>query len=74
MALVAVTSDLHLGITTLRSVQSLVDAIAAASPEAVVLAGDLVEPPVTERLPILLELFRKKLTCPIAICAGNHGL
>jgi len=74
MALVAVTADLHLGITPFATVEKLAAEIAESSPDAVVLAGDLVERPVQERLPLLLATFRRILDCPIAICAGNHDL
>ncbi len=43
MSRIIVTSDLHLGISTVQEIQALAEQIASAQPDLTVLAGDLGE-------------------------------
>src|SRR5258708_649 len=68
---IAITSDLHLGITENSTIRKLVRTIAAAEPALTVLAGD-----VGEGLPNFvkcLKLFRQ-LPGDVAVLAGNHDV
>jgi UDP-2,3-diacylglucosamine pyrophosphatase LpxH len=68
----AVTSDLHLPITRAERLTELADEMAAFTPDAVVLAGDLAESLTDfERC---LALFRERLPCPVWVIPGNHDL
>ena len=70
---VAVTSDLHLGITPLASIRSLAAAVASGDPDAVVAAGDVGEGP--SRWLACLKVFAE--ACPEAALLalpGNHDL
>src|SRR5947209_5137274 len=69
---IAVTSDLHLPITSAEAVRDQVDEIARFGVDVVVLAGDLAETLVM--FDQCLQFFRDKLTCPILVLPGNHDL
>ena len=68
---IAVTSDTHLGITTVPELLKLVESIRQEKPDAVVIAGDIGEG--VENIEIVLNEFRT-LGVPVAACAGNHDL
>src|SRR5258708_3005662 len=68
---IAITSDLHLGITENSTIRKLVRTIAAAEPALTVLAAD-----VGRALPNFvkcLKLFRQ-LPGDVAVLAGNHDV
>jgi len=71
MPRLVITSDIHLGITSLPRVQKLVRDIAALNPDAVAIAGDIGEGP--DNISIVLEEFAS-LKIPVAACAGNHDV
>ncbi len=73
---VAITADLHYGLTNIPEILSIAKRISEESPDVVVLAGDLAE---TVRDPIrfvdLLTIFRVELgETPILVLSGNHDL
>jgi 3',5'-cyclic AMP phosphodiesterase CpdA len=71
MPRIAITSDLHLGITPSGTIRRLAENIAAEQPDLTVLAGDL-----GEGLPNVvacLDLFRG-LPGTVAVLAGNHDV
>lgn len=67
----ALTADLHYGITSAETIAALVDSIAAAGCDAVLLAGDIGEP--ADNFRAALELFAD-LPPPRVVVAGNHDL
>ena len=71
MPRIVITSDTHLGITSLPRLIKLLNDIRAAKPDALAIAGDIGEG--TENIGIALEEF-KSLGIPIAACAGNHDI
>ena len=71
MPRIVVTSDTHLGITTVPELLKLVESIRQERPDAVVIAGDIGEG--VENIEIVLNEFRT-LGVPVAACAGNHDL
>jgi hypothetical protein len=71
MPRIVVTSDTHLGITTVPELLKLVESIRREQPDAVVIAGDIGEG--VENVEIVLNEFRS-LGVPVAACAGNHDL
>lgn len=68
---IAVTSDLHLGITGAARVRALAEAIRVEEPALTVLAGDLGEP--LSNFAACLRLFRD-LPGEVAVLAGNHDV
>jgi 3',5'-cyclic AMP phosphodiesterase CpdA len=71
--IVAVASDLHLGITPGPALRSLAASIAAKEPEVLVLAGDVAEGP--SRFLECLRLFSDALPdAERLVLAGNHDL
>jgi len=68
---IAVTADLHFGITDEAKIKSLIRDIAEESVDTLVVAGDLGEP--YGKFVRCLDLLRK-LKLPIAICSGNHDV
>ena len=71
--IVAVTSDLHLGIAPAGTLRSLAAAVAAREPDAVVLAGDVAEGP--SRFLEALRIFSDALPdAERLVLAGNHDL
>jgi 3',5'-cyclic AMP phosphodiesterase CpdA len=71
MPLIAVTSDLHLGLTAPAKLQALRDQIAEQAPDLTVLAGDLGEP--LRQFVACLRLFAD-LPGEMAVLAGNHDV
>lgn len=71
MPKIAITSDLHLGITAPQQIAALVTEIAAEQPDLTILAGDLGEP--IERFRACLALFAD-LPGAKAVLAGNHDV
>jgi len=71
MPRIIVTSDIHLGITSLPRVMQLVSDIRKARPDAVAIAGDIGEG--VENIELVLDEF-KHLGIPVAACAGNHDV
>jgi hypothetical protein len=72
MALVklAITSDLYWPVTPVERLTGLARQMAAFSPDAAILAGDLAES--LNDLIRCLKLFRQALTCPIWVLPGDH--
>jgi 3',5'-cyclic AMP phosphodiesterase CpdA len=68
---IAITSDLHLPKTPAEVIEGVVMEIAASTPDAAVLAGDLGES--SAAFEPCLGLFRR-LACPALILAGNHDV
>ncbi len=71
MPTIAVTSDLHLGITSEDEIRALADSIASQRPDLTVLAGDI-----GERLANFercLQLFTQ-MPGEVAVLAGNHDV
>jgi hypothetical protein len=68
----AVTSDLHLGITTEATLRALAHEVAAFAPDAFILAGDLTEQ--TADLGRCLAAVHAGLSCPVWVIPGNHDL
>jgi 3',5'-cyclic AMP phosphodiesterase CpdA len=68
---IAVTSDLHLGITDEAQIRTLAARIAAERPALTVVAGDLGEP--LDRFVACLRLFAD-LPGEVAVLAGNHDV
>jgi 3',5'-cyclic AMP phosphodiesterase CpdA len=66
----AVTSDLNLSVTPADRVAQLARQMAAFSPDAVVVAGDLAES-LTD-LTRCLKLIREPLGCPVWVLPGDH--
>jgi 3',5'-cyclic AMP phosphodiesterase CpdA len=71
MIRIAITSDLHLGITDWGTLRDLAEIIANESPDLLILAGDIGEG--VTRFSSCLNIF-KNLSCPIAVLAGNHDV
>jgi hypothetical protein len=66
----AITSDLYCGVTPADRLERLARDVAGFAPDAAILAGDL-----AEALPDFvrcLKLFRKELSCPIWVLAGDR--
>jgi len=77
------TSDLHYPITHKWQLKELVENIAAENPNAVILGGDIAENLKDSQetnsftfphFRLCLELFTKRLTCPVLVILGNHDL
>lgn len=68
----AVTADLHLPITTADRLESLAAEMAAFTPDALVLGGDLAES--LDDLEHCLTLFKERVPCPVWVIPGNHDL
>src|SRR5262249_29737634 len=66
----AITSDLHLPISTPDQVGELAGQIAAFGPQAVILAGNLADS--LTRFKGCLQLFARHLGCPIHVLAGDQ--
>ncbi len=69
---IAVTSDLHVPITSLERLTRLLEEIEQFDPDMVALAGDLAE--TMKDLSNCLITVRACLDCPILVIAGNHDL
>lgn len=69
---IIVTSDLHYGITDLKTIQKLVDDIADEKPDGVAIAGDIADGGISS-IQSCLEQF-SKLKIPIYVIPGNHDL
>jgi 3',5'-cyclic AMP phosphodiesterase CpdA len=71
MLRVAVTSDLHLGITSKYQLEALVESIAAVKPDLTVLAGDI-----GEGLPNFIDCLGLFAGVPgaVGVLAGNHDV
>lgn len=65
----AFTSDLNLTITSLDTLTGLARKMAAASPDAVILAGDLAES--LADFTRVVQLFRRELPCPLWVVPGD---
>jgi hypothetical protein len=65
----AITSDLHLPVTPVEKLAGLARAVAESAPDAFVIAGDLAES--LADFSRVLGLFRKELTCPVAVIPGD---
>jgi predicted MPP superfamily phosphohydrolase len=72
MSMIMFTSDWHFGITGQRQLDPLIDSIAAARPDALIIAGDNGTSLALSRQ--ILALARAKLACPVGLIAGNHDL
>jgi hypothetical protein len=72
MALVklAITSDLYLPVTPVERLTGLARQMAAFSPDAAILAGDLAES--LNDMIRCLKLFRQALSCPLWVLPGDH--
>jgi hypothetical protein len=66
------TSDWHFGITGQRQIDPLIQSLAQAKPDALVIAGDNGTTLVRSRR--ILASVRAALECPIGLLAGNHDL
>jgi hypothetical protein len=71
MPTIAITSDLHLGITAPKQIEMLAEEIAAAQPDLTILAGDLGAP--LGRFRECLALFAD-VPGARAVLAGNHDV
>ena len=71
MARIVITSDLHLGITSVAILRTLVSTIAAEEPDLTVLAGDIGEGMLN--VVECLKLFAQ-LPGEVAVLAGNHDV
>ena len=71
MPKIVVTSDLHLGITSVQRLRALVEQIRQERPDLTVLAGDIGEPLIN--FAACLDLF-KDLPGAVAVLAGNHDV
>jgi hypothetical protein len=67
----AITSDLHLPITPAKKIAELAGEIAAFTPDALIVAGDVGESVI--EFEACLELL-KPTGCPMLVLAGNHDL
>jgi len=67
----AVTSDLHLPITSFARIAAMYHEIAEFQPDTVVLAGDIGESLLD--IEAVLKLFQR-IGCPVLVIAGNHDL
>ena len=67
----AVTSDLHLPITSFARIAGLFHEVEEFRPDAVVLAGDIGESLLD--IEAVLKLFQR-IGCPVLVLAGNHDL
>ncbi|MFO0878897.1 MAG: metallophosphoesterase [Gemmataceae bacterium] len=65
----AFASDLNLTVTSVDALTALARKIAAATPSAVILAGDLAES--LQDFTRVVQLFRRELTCPLWIVPGD---
>lgn len=72
MTKILFTSDWHAGLTSLDVIGALLRDIAAANPDAVIVAGD--QGGTLREARAALALARAILPCPIGIIAGNHDL
>ncbi len=70
MVKIAITSDLHLGITQASTIRELVHMIAAAKPALTVLAGDIGEG--LPRFVECLDLFAQSVMPRRALIPTNH--
>jgi len=68
---IALTADLHYGITSGKAIISLTERIAAEDCDLVLIAGDIGEPDGNFRDALM---FFESLTIPRALVAGNHDL
>jgi predicted MPP superfamily phosphohydrolase len=66
------TSDWHYGITPLWKLEPLLQNLATAKPDAVIIVGD--NGTTMKRSRQVLALARASLDCPIGLIAGNHDL
>jgi hypothetical protein len=66
----AITSNLHLPITSAEQLTEMAQQMADFSPDAAVLAGDLAES--LADLTHCLQLFRAALSCPVWVLPGDH--
>jgi len=71
MATVVVTSDLHLGITSERTLRAMAEDIALEQPDLTILAGDLGEP--FHHFVRCLNIFAN-LPGEVAVLSGNHDI
>jgi len=68
----AVTSDLHLPITSSTAIADLAREVEAFAPEALVVAGDVGES--LENIARCLALLKRFVACPVWVLPGNHDL
>lgn len=73
---IAITSDIHYGITAEDEIRYLLFAhLQDENPDVIVIAGDIGESLVSPKLVSdCLNLFTSNFNCPIAAIAGNHDL
>lgn len=71
MPRILITADIHLGITSLPRVKTLIREIRDEKPDAIAIAGDIGEG--VENILVVFEEF-KSLGIPVAACAGNHDV
>lgn len=79
---VAVTADLHLGITPIAAIEAVADKMASEDPDVIVLAGDIAESRIDyELFHRCVSCFREKNTTsdrkygvPVQTIVGNHDL
>src|SRR5437899_2275598 len=66
----AITSDLYLPVTPVERLTGLARQMAAFTPDAAILAGDLAES--LNDLVRGVKLFRQALSCPLWVLPGDH--
>jgi hypothetical protein len=72
MVKIALTSDLHLPITSADAILQLAGDIAAFSPDVVAVLGDIGES--LTNIEQCLKYIKASLACPVLVVAGNHDL
>lgn len=72
MSTIIFTSDWHAGLTPLNVIGGMLQEIASANPDAVIVAGD--QGGTLKEARAALALARAILPCPIGVVAGNHDL
>lgn len=71
---IAVTGDLHLGITRTRTIKEFAAELAAVQPNVVGIVGDIADGGIAKIIQCL-EIFKNQFpSIPIVACAGNHDL
>jgi 3',5'-cyclic AMP phosphodiesterase CpdA len=68
----AVTSDLHLPITSAQTIAELGEVMGRFEPDALVVAGDLAE--TLADLDRCMSILRSSVDCPVWVLVGNHDV